>query len=81
MSDTTAPTHHVQPYDLADLDTRIAEGSVDPNRLAATVQGMAQEMEQFRETTTAVANWINARVQAEQGAVAGSAGLAGKKGK
>lgn len=63
---TTVPAHRVQPYDLDDLDARIAEGSVDQNRLAATVQAQAREIEQLRETTTAMANWINEQIAGQQ---------------
>lgn len=74
MSDpVTTTAHRVQPYALDDLDARIAEGSVDQNRLAATVQVQAQELAQLRETTTAAAQWINEQIA--------SAGAMSKKGK
>lgn len=70
---TTTTTHHVKPYTAEDLDARIAEGSVDQNRLAATIQVQAQELAQLRETTTAAATWINEQIA--------SAGAMSKKGK
>lgn len=70
---TTTTTHRVQPYTAEDLDARIAEGSVDQNRLAATVQAQAREIDQLRETTTAAAQWINEQIATQQ--------AGGKKGK
>jgi hypothetical protein len=67
------PTHRVQPLTLDELDARIAEGSVDPNRLAATVQAQAKELADMRETTTAMAKWINEQIA--------SATAMGRKGK
>lgn len=75
MSEPTIPTtHRVQPYTIDDLDTRIAEGSVDTHRLAATVQGLIAEIEQFRTTTTAMANWINEQIAGQQQQAGGKKG-------
>lgn len=50
--------HHVPGYTLDDLNTRIGDGSVDANRLAATVAGML-------ETVQALATWANQQIAAQ----------------
>jgi hypothetical protein len=57
MSDTPHQ-HRVQPYTADELNTRIAEQSVDTNRLAATVAGMLT-------TVTALAEWANKQIVGE----------------
>lgn len=49
--------HNVQPYTADDLNARIAEQSVDLNRLAATVWGM-------HATLSALADWANQQIAA-----------------
>jgi hypothetical protein len=49
-------------YSADELTTRIAEGSVDVNRLAAT-------MVQVMRTADAAAGWINEQIQAQQAPV------------
>lgn len=56
MSDTQHQ-HHVPGYTLDELSTRIADQSVDANRLAATVAGML-------ETVQALATWANQQIAA-----------------
>lgn len=54
MSDTQ---HKVQGYTTDELNTRIAEQSIDSNRLAATVAGLLA-------TVTALAEWANQQIAA-----------------
>lgn len=50
--------HHVPPYTIDDLNTRIAEQSIDTNRLAATVAGLLA-------TVTALAAWANQQIESQ----------------
>lgn len=51
----------VPAYTAEELATRIADGSIDLNRLAATVSGLLE----LETTVTALAQWVNARIAAE----------------
>ena len=59
MADTPR-INNVPVYGADELESRIADGSLDMTRLAATVVGL-------QTSVTAMANWINERIQAEQG--------------
>lgn len=48
----------VLPYSAEELSERIAEQSVDQNRLAATVAGI-------QKSVAALADWANAQIQAQ----------------
>lgn len=48
-------------YTSEELATRIAEGSVDTNRLAATVHKLLA----LEETVTALAEWTNRQIQTQ----------------
>lgn len=48
--------HHVPVYTADELDQRIVDGSLDLNRLAATVYAQ-------QATIAAMANWINQQIQ------------------
>lgn len=50
----------IPPYTADELTTRASEGSVDLNRLAATVASLAI-------TITALANWVNGQIQGQGG--------------
>lgn len=58
--------HNVQPYTQDELSNRIAEQSVDQNRLAATTHTTMAALDEFRDTIAAMANWINAQAAQAQ---------------
>lgn len=50
-------------YTSQELNTRIAEGSVDLQRLAATVAGLLASLLELEASVTALANWANNQIQ------------------
>lgn len=51
----------VPAYSAEELTTRTADGSIDLNRLAATVSGLLE----LEATVTALAQWVNAQIQSQ----------------
>ena len=59
MSDQINNRPTVPPYLPDELDSRIADGSIDVQRLAATVARMLTQL-------TIVVTWANAQIEAQQ---------------
>lgn len=72
--------YKLPPYSTEELETRIADGSLDLNRVGASLA-------ELQVTVTAIANWINRQAQLaaepvaepESAASATSAAAAGKR--
>ena len=66
--------YKLPPYTTEELETRIADGSLDLNRIGASLA-------ELQVTVTAIANWINQQAQpaTEPESIAATSAAAGKR--
>lgn len=66
IPDPTPPVlHRVAPYTPDELNSRIIEQSLDPQRLGATLLVVRHDHDQLKATVAQIAEWVNAQIQGQ----------------